>query len=339
VDNATTIAGRFRHLFCLRTWRAWVAAFCCFCVAPACSQDAADEALQLRTALSKRHQKISVDIEDGRWVVQIECLSQEDLPLLAEFPVSTLIATDATVNDLIPLTGLPLKEIVISRCPGLDPLRGIDALTNRSLVVVSLINAGLADVAPICVLTNLQSLSLDGSQLLSCIRPLAYLPLRHLSLSSTAVSDISVLRGMPLAFLNLSHTPVSNINALVGMPLRSLDISFTHVASLNALRGMPISDLRFSGTPVRDVSALRQMPLDVLMLNGSAVSDISPLAEAPLTYICFSPEQVTNGLACLQRMQTLRTIAVGWKTSEQWSAEEFWKRSPSPAPNRVVPRK
>jgi Leucine-rich repeat (LRR) protein len=135
------------------------------------------------------------------------------------------------------------------------------------------------------------SLQVNNEWLLACgeLSPQESLPwpfsdkVRHLSLSSSAISDISRLEDLTdLLYLDISGTGVTSLCSLTGLKsLQTLILCKTPVSDL-----VPLSELTslqwldVGGTCVNDLSPLaRLVSLKELNCWGTKVSDLSPLGE------------------------------------------------------------
>jgi serine/threonine protein kinase len=114
------------------------------------------------------------------------------------------------------------------------------------------------------------------------ISPLASLPIRHLNLADTGVSDLTALRDMPLVSLNVTRTKILGIKELEGLPIESLDISGTRVTDLTPVRLLPLKNLQLNDLRIESLAALEGLPLESLGLHSSPITDIGPLRGMPL---------------------------------------------------------
>ena len=81
---------------------------------------------------------------------------------------------------------------------------------------------------------NLSATPLPGRRgKLSDISPLGGLPLTHLDLCCTEVTNIEVVKAMPLKHLSLDRAPVTDLSPLTGKVLKSLHFGGTKVKSLS----------------------------------------------------------------------------------------------------------
>jgi Leucine-rich repeat (LRR) protein len=232
--------------------------------------------------------------------------------LLAE-----LYCHGTNVNDLSPLTGMPLTVLDIGGTSISDvmPLRGIP-LTDLSLYYT-----------PVRDLAVLRGMPLKRLILLSChniadVTPLQGMALEELDLSDTKVRELGPLRGMRLQTLGLGSCPVRDITALAGMPLTSLSLARSNVTDIRPLRGLPLGFLSMShgelqpadvlldlpklqridveGADAQDLEALRFLPVKEIRLGGN-LTDLSPLQGRPLESLALVCLKLTD-LAPLEGM-------------------------------------
>lgn len=130
----------------------------------------------------------------------------------------------------------------------------------RGLVTeVSLCVDQVTDVAPLQALTELTRLACTGSGpgkgRLFDLSPLKGLTaLKTLSVSSTAVTDLTPLQDLALEELNIADTPVTDLAALEKMPLKSLDLSDTNAEDLTPLK--EVEEIKFGDVGADDAEVL-----------------------------------------------------------------------------------
>ncbi len=250
-----------------------------------------------------------------------------------------LALRQSTIDDLSPLAGIPVHSLFVEdrRIPFPHPIRGTDALCPNTLKHLS-VNAWVNDIATLGVYTNLARLFIGHSPESNDLRPLSRLKLKHLYVSATSVSDLSALKDMPLERLTISMSPVTNLAALSRSKLQWVDLSRTHVRCLAPLTEEPIETLNISHTSVTDLSSLSNMPIASLDITGTCVSDIAPIARPPLAFLCFTPENIVNGLELLKDIPNL-TLSTDGRYSyadKIWTAEEIWKNNAQKFPWRYA---
>jgi Leucine-rich repeat (LRR) protein len=290
-----------------------------------------------------------------------------DLSPLSGLPLNTLVLGGDQLTDLSPLQGMPLTSLTCfaKLVDDLSPLRGM------KLRYLRFENGRVSDISPLkgmpletlTVWGKVYDLSpLKGMKLVTLhlpgiktddLTPLSdMMTLNNLSISDTAISDLSALKGLKLTVLNVAGTQVSDLSPLKGMKLTWMTCSGANVSDLSALNGMPLRELNVAGTKVSDAS-LAQLKdckdlihlilantqvsdaglthlkdlknLKMLQLYGSKVSDLLPLKEMSLELIMLTPKDVsTQGLDLLRGMTCLKTIG-----PNPWGllpAAEFWAR-------------
>jgi serine/threonine protein kinase/Leucine-rich repeat (LRR) protein len=188
---------------------------------------------------------------------------------------------NSPLTDLSPLSGLPLRTLVLAKGElfDLSPLRGMP-LTEFS-----------------CYGTRVTDLS-----------PLQGMKLRVLNCDSLHVSDLTPLKGMPLESLVLSRN-AEDLRALAGMnTLEHLYFEGTTISDLSPLLGMKLTTLTMCTNPVSDLSPLRGMKLTFLHCGGTKVSDLSPLKAMPLTHLNCSRTKVSD--ATLANIKDCKDLAL-----------------------------
>ena len=163
-----------------------------------------------------------------------------DLSLLKEFPISYLDIQATDVKDLAPLSGMPLKTLVLSQpASDLSPLHGI----------------------------ALEELGLGSD--VSDLSPLKGMRLRALTGHCPKVADLTPLRGQPLNVLQLTGAQVVDLTPLAGAPLTYLDLgSCTNIIDLSPLAHMPLTSLVFDSMSAKTgTEAVRAIP-SLKSING-----------------------------------------------------------------------
>ncbi|MDP6636837.1 MAG: hypothetical protein QGG42_18205 [Phycisphaerae bacterium] len=149
------------------------------------------------------------------------------------------------IDDLTPLSGLPLKSLLIRALP-VKTLKGLEG-------------------AP------LETLSVYDCTKLENIEALAGAPLQHLNIANCwSLKNLKPLRGLPLTSLHANTLTQRDMALLKGMPLEKLRISGCKITSLNALRGMRITELHLDGCKMLEtIGGIENMPLTLLQLQGT----------------------------------------------------------------------
>jgi serine/threonine protein kinase/Leucine-rich repeat (LRR) protein len=191
---------------------------------------------------------------------------------------------NSPLTDLSPLSGLPLRTLVLAK----GELFDLSPLTGMPLTEFK------------CYGTRVNDLS-----------PLQGMKLRTLNCDGLHVSDLSPLKGMPLEALDLTGTKVEDLKALAGMKLEQLGLERTKVSDLSPLKGMTLSALSVCGTSVSDLSPLKGMKLTFLHCGGSSVSDLSPLGAMPLTNLNCAGTKVSDAsLNQINKCHDLRLLVL-----------------------------
>lgn len=128
--------------------------------------------------------------------------------------------------------------------------------------------------------------------------------LREAGIAYTA-SDVYVSDDLQLKFYAVDTLDLTPLRPL---PIQALILKNRQTADLTPLQGMALRCLVVNDTQVSDLSPLKGMPLEFLDLRGTPVSDLSPLDGMPLVNIGFSESTVTQGVAVLRRIPSLKLI-------------------------------
>ncbi len=168
-------------------------------------------------------------------------------------------ATDGTVSDLAPLSGLTsLRELWLHdnhRISDVGPLAGLN-----SLETLLLQKNGITDLAPLSGLRSLTRLYV-GENPVTDLAPLSGLTsLRELGLFECPVSDL---------------TPLSNLRSLSNLTLSGTEISdLTPLSNLQSL-----SELELASTGISDLTPLARLAsLRWLNLDNNSISDLTELS-------------------------------------------------------------
>jgi hypothetical protein len=269
--------------------------------------------------------------KDGNYRLSLNGFGEvvQDLMPLQGIPLTSLDITRCKqVSDLTPLKGMRLATLTLDRC---DRIEDLAPLQGMPLTKLELAFCGrVRDLTPIKGMP-LTSLDLQGCGQVEDFSPLRGMKLTDLSLHTCVhLTDLKVLKGMPLTKLNLSGCrQLDDLTPLRGMPLKWLDLFVTSVQDLSPLRGMPLTRLNLVNCfQVRDLSPLKGLPLTSLSLTGCRqLSDISPLEGMSLALVHFTPKHITKGIDVLRRMKSLKSIGTGPHLGILvLPAEEFWKK-------------
>ena len=171
-------------------------------------------------------------------------------------------ATDGTVSDLAPLSGLTsLRELWLYDNGG----------TGR-----------ISDVGPLAGLNSLETLLLTGNRITD-LAPLSGLrSLTRLGVGNNPVTDLTPLSGLTsLTRLNLWRCPVSDLTPLSNLrSLSNLELYGTEVSDLTPLSNLrSLSVLSLGGTEISDLTPLSNLrSLASLTLRDTGILDLTPLA-------------------------------------------------------------
>jgi hypothetical protein len=91
---------------------------------------------------------------------------------------------------------------------------------------------------------------------------------------------------------------------------------------------MKLTKLNCSKTPVSDLTPLAKMPLTSLnILDCPQLHDLAPLAGMNLSEICFTPKNFNkDSPEVIRRCKSLKTIVIGYKGTDKFTAQDFWKK-------------
>ena len=194
------------------------------------------------------------------------------------------------MTDLQMLAGMPLGELNLAGCSGVQDIQGLRGLP-------------------------LQSLDLEATAVAD-LQPLRDSRMETLSLKATRVTDLSPLAGLPLRSLDCSHTPVFDCAPLAALPLETLVLAGTRVRDLSCLRGLPLRALSLEDC--REARSLAVLP-------GIATLETLIL---PRDFFQWPAEDV-QAVQSLLRHPRLRQITAaphpGLPFSAVESTETFWK--------------
>lgn len=183
-------------------------------------------------------------IKDG--VVETLCFSTDQVSDIS--PVRVLVglkmlicsaAAKGQLADLSPLSGLPLKRLLVAR--------------NQ-----------IKDLSPLKSITTLETLHLTSNPVQD-LSPLTRLPIRQLLCDDTGVRNLSPLKGMKLRLLHVAVTPVRDLTPLQGMPLegfasyRSHSRDSAYPFDLKPLKDLPLKKIECDLLPERDAEVLRSI--------------------------------------------------------------------------------
>jgi serine/threonine protein kinase len=214
----------------------------------------------------------------GGQVISFKCSSEsiKDISPLRTLPHLTTLWVKGTkdkrnpLTDLSPLRGMKLTQLAISKTQvrELSPLNGMP----------------------------MEFLDAEQTQVTD-LTPLRGMPMRSLNISRTPVTDISPLRDLTkLDELFMHTTAVADLSPLKGLRLKQLACQITQVNDLSPLQGMSLKILGCGTTKVNDLSPLQNLPLESLSCD-------------------FKPERDTKILRSIKTLTTInnKPAAEFWK--------------------------
>lgn len=218
---------------------------------------------------------ISIGIEPQGFALTASGKMIDDLSVLRDMPLSTLVLSDAGIRTLDPLRKSNLRKLSLIRCDVSD-FSPLEEMNLRSLRLDSL---------PVKFFPEWRSPTLKRLALVNCglesLEFLRHLTLESLDVSRNGIRDLSPLKTMPLKKLNVACNRVESLDPLRGMPLTELNIAENRIISLEPLREKKLAILTASGNRIEDLSPLRGMPLTTLDLNFNRILSIDPLKSSP----------------------------------------------------------
>ncbi|MBM82448.1 MAG: hypothetical protein CMJ78_17935 [Planctomycetaceae bacterium] len=119
------------------------------------------------------------------------------------------------------------------------------------------------------------------------------MPLKHLGLKNTDVTDISAISGMPLEFISLPFG-ATNLSPLRGLPLKTIEISHTSAKDIRALEGMKLESLTIRTHGLIDYSPLRNVEVKNLAIHDVEFHDLSVITHMPLQSLTLQGDRITD---------------------------------------------
>ncbi len=260
-----------------------------------------------------------------------------DLGPLHGRQIKWLSLAETNVSDISPLKGLPLRELYLNGCDGLNDVsvlariptlekvtvpiqaRNIEAL--RALPNLQMLAFQMTDTYPGVPTSSAQEFWRQLPQMVwgraldeAGIKYRAYRKpdgLWSVTINDPQFHDLSVFRGSTIGELILDDTSVTDLAPLVGLPLKSLSLDGTPVADLTPLGEIALAALSLRKTRVTDLSPLRSAPLckalTHLWLYRTKVTDFSPVAACTALTVFDATETTLPDLEPLRGRQ-LREI-------------------------------
>lgn len=224
--------------------------------------------------------------KDGRIsnLTFVETRELASLTPLVGMQLEQIKARAASLTDLSPLKGMPLREANFANC---DLLRDQDltALEGMPLTRLDLGNCASITRLPALAGMNIGTLCVKGCKALSDIRGLAGAKLQSIEADGTALRDLKALKGTNMMHLGLvGCADVTSLAGVEDLPLVDVAIGRTGITSLEPLRGKQLQKFNAGGcTGLKDLSPLAGMPLKEVVISDTAVASIEPIRGAPLT--------------------------------------------------------
>jgi len=201
----------------------------------------------------------------------------------------SLELSNADVEDLGPLRGIPLTSLVVThnRIRSLEPLRGMPVTS------LNIIGNDVEDIEPLRGM-KLNIFVSEGCPIRS-IEPLRGMPITLVNIGGGLVEDLEPLRGMPLTFLSCWGNKIRSLEPLAGMrTLAALYCNANKIESLEPLRGVPIVTMNCSGNLIRDLGPLQGSPLGVLHAGDNRIESLEPLRGCPLHMLSIQNNRIRS---------------------------------------------
>ena len=248
---------------------------------------------------------------DGAPVARGDISSLDDLAAMQHLTSVSLVYQK--INDLSPLAGLPLRDVMLigNNIGDLTPLAGMPTLTGINLnhnpvsdltPLVSLPKlTGLCvqytDIRDISVLAQMPTLQIVqvGGAPVADYTPLLSLPrLTQVEMSGAGVKDVAMISGIEgLKEFIVQNCGISSLSALKTLPrLETLWLNDNVLTDLDGIeRFSAVKTLMLCGNPIRDLSPLQGLPNLQLLDLRDTNAELSPLLRIPsLRKIICSPE-------------------------------------------------
>jgi serine/threonine protein kinase/Leucine-rich repeat (LRR) protein len=210
----------------------------------------------------------------------------------------TLEASEAGIESLAPLEGLPISSLYIpyNRVSSLEPLRGMP------LVTLNITGNPVSDLEP------LRGMPLKTLVCECCaiedLGPIGDADITLLNVGGNRIKTLEPLRGMALGFLGAWGNPFGSLDPLCGMDLTMAYIADCGIEDLSPLAGMPLNTLHCGGNRIRDLEPLIESPLSVLHCGDNVIDDLSPLKGKQLSML-------SCHCNCIASLKPLRGMPLG----------------------------
>jgi serine/threonine protein kinase len=238
---------------------------------------------------------------DGQLSLNLaNCPQVLDLIPLKGMPIRELIINNSQIRDLAPLQGMPLTRLSLINCPRVTDLTPLRGMKLTYLAVQGW--GGTSDISVLKGMPLTKLIFTSGRFRSPDLRSLHDAPLTELTLlSCEEITNLAALKGKQLTNLFLDNCPkLHDLTAIQGMPLTHLTlINCGLIADLKPFEGMMLTNLNLQGcSQIKDLTPLRNMPLTLVNLAGCArIEDLSPLAGMRLNYLnlngCTEVEDLT----------------------------------------------
>ncbi len=245
-------------------------------------------------------QRLNMDA-NGQLSLNLDnCPQVLDLLPLKGMPLRELIIHHSQIRDLSPLQGMPLVKLSLFNCPWISNLTPLKGMKLTSLTV-----QGCGDFIDYSMLRGmpLTQLVLHSSRFQNAdMRFLRDAPLTNFSLVDCAeLTNLTAIKGKHITHLHLQGcAKLTDLSVLEGMPLTEFSlVNCGLISDLKPIEGKPITRLNLQGcSELKDLTPLRGMPLTLLILtNCNRIDNLAPLSGMRLTYLnldgCTGVEDLT----------------------------------------------
>ena len=199
----------------------------------------------------------------------------DDPVQLRGMPLESLSLDIPGVASLGPLSGMPLRELKLSRCDALSDITALQLLPLEQLELSTIGTASLIDIGPLRG-RLLRKLSFNGQR---------------------GLSNVSSLKGAPLVQVDLDSTAVVDLKPVVGPALRHLSIVDAAVDDLLPLQGSAIETLLLSPQRIKSgLAELRRIP-SLRAVNDMPPEDFLRWYELQKRILADNPDYAWNGKA------------------------------------------
>jgi internalin A len=213
--------------------------------------------LQRLKAANPQFEGVEITVEKGGKIstLVLSYKSISDISPLKGLDLSYLALHKTKVADLTPLSEMKISYLGLQQCP----VASLKPLAAMSLARLDITHTPIDDISALNV-SRLIALDAGYSGLkeISALKNAKLLT--RLDLSSTAVSDLSPLKGLPLTHLDINATKVTDISVLAGMPLEYLRVGACDVKDFSVIKTLPLKSIGLSWAATRHAAMLKSMP-------------------------------------------------------------------------------